>query len=83
MRNKSNNYDPLNNLEYEKILEEERFNSKETQTNSEKEWKTKNKKLSRLKRTTIEIVNRLFYAYLIVVYQYHKRYVMLQDYKNL
>ena len=52
MINKKDQSDPIDNLEYEKVLEEEIINSYEN-------------KFYRLKRTPLEILNRLFFFFFI------------------
>ena len=65
MINKKDNSDPINNLEYEKVLEEEIINSYESKFQKDTEEGTKNIKFYRLKRTPLEIVNRLFFFFFI------------------
>ena len=55
------NTDPVNNLQYEKVLEEEILNSYENKIQSDLELKKKDDKFYKLKRTPLEIVNRLFF----------------------
>ncbi len=64
MKDKKDNRDPIDNLEYEKVLEEEIINSYESkfQKDTEPEKKTK---FYRLKRTPLEILNRLFFFFFI------------------
>jgi len=64
MINKKESSGPIDNLEYEKVLEEEIINSYECkfQKNTEPEKKTK---FYRLKRTPLEILNRLFFFFFI------------------
>ena len=65
MLNKKDHSDPIDNLEYEKILEEEIINSYES--NFQKDTGPDNKKIKfyRLKRTPLELVNRLFFFFFI------------------
>ena len=65
MKNKNDNSDPVNNLEYEKVLEEEIINSYESKFQKDTEQDSKKIKLYRLKRTPLEIVNRLFFFFFI------------------
>jgi len=64
MKNKKYN-DPIDNLEYEKILEEEIINSYESKFLKDTEPVKKKTKFYRLKRTPLEIVNRLFFFFFI------------------
>ena len=65
MKNKKDNSDPINNLEYEKVLEEEIINTYESKFQKDTEEDSKNIKFYRLKRTPLEIVNRLFFFFFI------------------
>ena len=65
MKNKKDKHDPLDNLEYEKVLEEEIINSYENKFLKDTEPDKKNIKFYRLKRTPLEIVNRLFFFFFI------------------
>jgi len=65
MKNKKDNSDPINNLEYEKVLEEEIINSYESKFNKDTSPDKKKIKFYRLKRTPLEIVNRLFFFFFI------------------
>ena len=65
MKNKKDNSDPIDNLEYEKILEEEIINSYESKFEKVSESVGKRVKFYRLKRTPLEIVNRLFFFFFI------------------
>ena len=56
---------PIHNLEYEKILEEEIINSYESKFQKDTEEDSKKIKFYRLKRTPLEIVNRLFFFFFI------------------
>ena len=61
MVNKTNNLDPLDNLEYEKVLEEEIINSYENKFQKDNESNKQKIKFYRLKRSPLEIINRLFF----------------------
>ena len=65
MKNKKNNSDPIDNLEYEKVLEEEIINSYQSKFQRDTELDKKKIKFYRLKRTPLEIVNRLFFFFFI------------------
>ena len=65
MKNKKDNSDPIDNLEYEKVLEEEIINSYESKFEKASESGRKKVKFYRLKRTPLEIVNRLFFFFFI------------------
>ena len=65
MKNKKDNSDPINNLEYEKVLEEEIINSYESKFQKDTEENSKKIKFYRLKRTPLEIVNRTFFFFFI------------------
>jgi len=65
MKNKKDNRDPIDNLEYEKVLEEEIINSYESKFQKDTEQETKKIKFYRLKRTPLEVVNRLFFFFFI------------------
>ena len=65
MKNKKVNSDPIDNLEYEKVLEEEIINSYESKFLKDTEEDTKKIKFYRLKRTPLEITNRLFFFFFI------------------
>ena len=65
MKNKKDNSYPMNNLEYEKVLEEEIINSYESKFQKDTEEDSKRIKFYRLKRTPLEIVNRLFFFFFI------------------
>ena len=68
MKNKKENSDPIDNLEYEKVLEEEIINSYESKFEKVSELGRKKIKFYRLKRTPLEIVNRLFTFSLLGVF---------------
>ena len=65
MINKKDSSDPIDNLEYEKVLEEEIINSYESKFQKDTEKDSKKDKFYRLKRTPLEIVNRLFFFFFI------------------
>ena len=65
MINKKDKSDPIDNLEYEKVLEEEIINSYESKFQKNIEQDSKKNKFYRLKRTPLEIVNRLFFFFFI------------------
>ena len=65
MKNKKDISDPINNLEYEKVLEEEIINSYESKFQKDTESEKKKIKFYRLKRTPLEIVNRSFFFFFI------------------
>ena len=65
MKNKKDNSDPIDNLEYEKVLEEEIINTYESKFQKDTEEDSKNIKFYRLQRTPLEIVNRLFFFFFI------------------
>ena len=65
MINKKDKSDPIDNLEYEKVLEEEIINSYENKFQKDTEEDSKKIKFYRLKRTPLEIVNRTFFFFFI------------------
>ena len=65
MTNKKDQSDPIDNLEYEKVLEEEIINSYESKFQKDTEEGSKKIKFYRLKRTPLEIVNRTFFFFFI------------------
>tara|TARA_B100001769_G_C21749664_1_gene410737 strand:- start:121 stop:504 length:384 start_codon:yes stop_codon:yes gene_type:complete len=65
MKNKKDSSDPIYNLEYEKFLEEEIINSYESKFQKDSKQNTKKIQFYRLKRTPLEIVNRLFFFFFI------------------
>ena len=65
MINKKDQSDPIDNLEYEKVLEEEIINSYESKFQKDTEQNSKKIKFYRLKRSPLEIVNRLFFFFFI------------------
>ena len=64
MINKKGSSDPIDNLEYEKVLEEEIINSYERKFQKDTE-DSKQIKFYRLKRTPLEILNRSFFFFFI------------------
>ena len=64
MINKKDKTDPIDNLEYEKVLEEEIINSYESKFQKDTE-ESKKIKFYRLKRTPLEILNRSFFFFFI------------------
>ena len=65
MINKKGSIDPIDNLEYEKVLEEEIINSYESKFQKDTELDKKKTKFYRLKRSPLEIVNRTFFFFFI------------------
>ena len=65
MINKKDQSDPIDNLEYEKVLEEEIINSYESKFRKDTEEDIKKIKFYRLKRTPLEILNRSFFFFFI------------------
>ena len=65
MINKKDQSDPIDNLEYEKVLEEEIINSYESKFQKDTEEDSKKIKFYRLKRTPLERVNRSFFFFFI------------------
>jgi len=65
MKNKKDSIDPINNLEYEKVLEEEIMNSYESKFQQDTQEDSKKIKFYRLKRTPLEILNRTFFFFFI------------------
>ena len=65
MKNNNDKRDPIDNLEYEKILEEEIINSYENKFQKDTEEDSKKIKFYRLKRTPLEILNRTFFFFFI------------------
>ena len=65
MKNKKDNSDPIDNLEYEKVLEEEIINSYESKFQKDNEENSKKIKFYRLKRSPLEIINRTFFFFFI------------------
>ena len=65
MTNKKDQSDPIDNLEYEKVLEEEIINSYVSKFHKDTELDKKKIKFYRLKRTPLEILNRTFFFFFI------------------
>ena len=65
MINKKDSSDLIDNLDYEKVLEEEIINSYEIKFQEDPETDKKKIKFIRLKRTPLEIVNRTFFFFFI------------------
>ena len=65
MKNKKDNRDPIDNLEYEKVLEEEIINSYESKFQKDTEEDSKKIKFYRLTGTPLEILNRTFFFFFI------------------
>ena len=65
MVNKKNNLDPLENLEYQKVIEEEIINTYEKNLQSESQPDNNKTKFYRLKKTPLEVVNRLFFFFFV------------------
>ena len=61
MINKKDSSDPIDNLEYEKVLEDEIINSYESKFQKDTKEDIKKIKFYRLKRTPLEILNRSFF----------------------
>ena len=61
MSSKKNNSISTGNLEYEEILEEEIINSYEKKFEADSDINNKDNKYYRLKRTPLEIINRLLF----------------------
>ena len=65
MISKKDSSDPIDNLEYEKVLEEEIINSYESKFQKDTEEDSKKIKFYRLKRTPLEILNRTLFFFFI------------------
>ena len=65
MKNKKDSNDPIYNLEYEKVLEEEIINSYESKFQKDTQEDIKKIKFYRLKRTPLEILNRSFFFFFV------------------
>ena len=65
MISKKDNNDPIDNLEYDKVLEEEIINSYESKFQNDTKEGSKKIKFYRLKRTPLEILNRTFFFFFI------------------
>ena len=70
MINKKDQSDPIDNLEYEKVLEEEIINTYESKFQKDTEENSKKIKFYRLKRTPLEILNRTFFFFFIGSFLY-------------
>ena len=65
MINKKDSSDPIDNLEYEKVIEEEIINSYESKFQEDTDEDRKKIKFYKLKRTPLEILNRTFFFFFI------------------
>ena len=65
MKNKKEKSYPIDNLDYEKVLEEQIINSYESKFLKEPEPDQEKTKFYRLKRSPLEIVNRTFFFFFI------------------
>ena len=65
MKNKKDKLDPIDNLDYEKLLEEEIINSYESKFQKVTEQDKKKFRFYLMRRTPLEIVNRLFFFFFI------------------
>ena len=65
MSSKKKNSNPSGNIDYQEILEEEIINSYVNKFEGESYIKTKDNRYYRLKRTPLEIINRLFFFFFI------------------
>ena len=65
MKDKKDGRDSIDNLEYEKVLEEEIINSYESKFLKDTQLDKKKTKFYRLKRTPLEILNRTFFFFFI------------------
>ena len=61
MSSKKNNSNLISNLDYEEILEEEIINSYEKKFEADSDFNKKDNRYYRLKRTPLEIINRLLF----------------------
>ena len=61
MSSKKNNSNPTNNLDYEEIIEDEIINSYEKKFEGYSDISKKDNRYYRLKRTPLEIINRLLF----------------------
>ena len=68
MKNKKDRSDPIDNLEYEKVIEEEIINSYESKFQKVTEPEKKKTKFYRLKRSPLEILNRTFFFFFIGIF---------------
>ena len=62
---KKDQSDPMDTLDYEKVLEEEIMNSYKSKFQKENQEDSKKIKFYRLKRTPLEILNRSFFFFFI------------------
>lgn len=65
MRSKKDNINPIDNLEYEKVLEEEIINVYENKYQEDVQPDNKKTKFYRLKKSPLEIVNRLLLFFFV------------------
>ena len=65
MREKENNAYLSGDIDYEEILEEEIINSYENKFEGDSDLTNKNRRYYRLKRSPLEIINRLFFFFFI------------------
>ena len=65
MSSKENNSIQTGDLEYEEILEEEIINSYEKKFEADSDINKKDNRYYRLKRTPLEIINRLFFFFFV------------------
>ena len=65
MSSKENNPNPSEKIYYEEILEEEIINSYENKFEADIDSDKKNKRFYRLKRTPLEIINRLLFFFFL------------------
>jgi len=65
MINKEDSSDPIDSLEYEKVLEEEIINSYESKFLKDTQLDKKKTRFYRLKRSPLEILNRSFFFFFI------------------
>ena len=68
MKNKKDIIDPIDNLEYEKVIEEEIINSYESKFQKDTEPDKKRTRFYRLKRSPLEVVNRTFFFLVPSIY---------------
>ena len=61
MSSKENNFNPTRSLDYDEILEEEIINSYEKKFEADSDINKKDNRYYRLKRTPLEIINRLLF----------------------
>ena len=65
MSSKKKNFNPTGNIDYQEILEEEIINSYVNKFEGESYINTKDNRYYKLKRTPLEIINRLFFFFFI------------------